>query len=142
LDRSLRRNLKRFPDDFAFQLSKEDLENWRSQIVTSNPSILSSKLTGRKYLRPLLIGGDRRNELVEEIVELGGGREVDGLRQVILWTVIANLIPLAIASLGLSAWVITEDEADGRHVFEEERVLIGPTQQISLGFDIRTDFYV
>jgi hypothetical protein len=38
LNQALRRNLERFPEDFAFQLSKDDLENWRSQIVTSNPS--------------------------------------------------------------------------------------------------------
>jgi ORF6N domain len=38
LNQALRRNLERFPEDFAFQLSTEDLENWRSQIVTSNPS--------------------------------------------------------------------------------------------------------
>jgi hypothetical protein len=38
LNQALRRNLERFPDDFAFQLSKDDLENWRSQIVTSNSS--------------------------------------------------------------------------------------------------------
>jgi hypothetical protein len=38
LNQALRRNLERFPEDFAFQLSKEDLENWRSQIVTTNPS--------------------------------------------------------------------------------------------------------
>ena len=36
LNQALRRNRERFPEDFAFQLSKEDLENWRSQIVTSN----------------------------------------------------------------------------------------------------------
>jgi hypothetical protein len=28
----------RFPHDFMFQLSGEELENWRSQIVTSNPA--------------------------------------------------------------------------------------------------------
>ena len=28
LSQALRRNLERFPEDFAFQLSKEDLENW------------------------------------------------------------------------------------------------------------------
>ena len=36
LNQAVRRNLKRFPDDFMFQLSKEELENWRSQIVTSD----------------------------------------------------------------------------------------------------------
>jgi ORF6N domain len=38
LNQAFRRNLERFPEDFAFQLSKNDLENWRSQIVTSNSS--------------------------------------------------------------------------------------------------------
>ena len=38
LNQAVRRNLERFPADFAFQLSKDELENWRSQIVTSNPS--------------------------------------------------------------------------------------------------------
>jgi hypothetical protein len=38
LNQALRRNLERFPEDFAFQLSKVELEKWRSQVVTSNPS--------------------------------------------------------------------------------------------------------
>jgi phage regulator Rha-like protein len=35
LNQALKRNLKRFPDDFAFQLSSEELECLMSQIVTS-----------------------------------------------------------------------------------------------------------
>jgi phage regulator Rha-like protein len=35
LNQALKRNFERFPEDFAFQLSKEELEKWRSQIVTS-----------------------------------------------------------------------------------------------------------
>ncbi len=37
LNQAVKRNLERFPEDFAFQLSKHELEHWRSQIVTSNP---------------------------------------------------------------------------------------------------------
>lgn len=44
----VRRNLQRFPDDFAFQLSAAELENWRSQIVTSNPAAKMS-LRRRPY---------------------------------------------------------------------------------------------
>src|SRR4051794_10568015 len=33
LNQTFKRNRGRFPEDFAFQLSKDDLENWRSQIV-------------------------------------------------------------------------------------------------------------
>jgi len=36
LNQAVRRNIERFPEDFMFQLSKEELENWRSQIVMSN----------------------------------------------------------------------------------------------------------
>jgi len=36
LKQAVRRNIKRFPDDFMFELSKEELTNWRSQFVTSN----------------------------------------------------------------------------------------------------------
>jgi hypothetical protein len=37
-NQAVRRNSERFPADFAFQLSKAELEDWRSQIVTSNPA--------------------------------------------------------------------------------------------------------
>ena len=36
LKRAVRRNIERFPDDFMFELTKEELENWRSQFGTSN----------------------------------------------------------------------------------------------------------
>lgn len=36
LVQAVKRNLGRFPADFMFQLSPEELENWRSQIVMSN----------------------------------------------------------------------------------------------------------
>ncbi len=33
---AVRRNINRFPEDFMFELSKDEFDNWRSQIVTSN----------------------------------------------------------------------------------------------------------
>lgn len=36
LNQAVKRNIRRFPADFMFQLSNEELEHWRSQIVTSN----------------------------------------------------------------------------------------------------------
>ena len=35
---AVKRNTERFPSDFMFQLSKQELTHWRSQFVTSNPS--------------------------------------------------------------------------------------------------------
>ena len=36
LNQAVKRNIKRFPSDFMFQLDKEELKNLRSQIVTSS----------------------------------------------------------------------------------------------------------
>jgi ORF6N domain len=38
LIQAVKRNIERFPPDFMFQLTREDLENWRSQIVMTNPA--------------------------------------------------------------------------------------------------------
>jgi hypothetical protein len=35
LNQTVKRNLKRFPDDFMFQMTKEEMEDWKSQIVIS-----------------------------------------------------------------------------------------------------------
>lgn len=39
LKRAVKRNMERFPEDFMFQLSKEDVEYWMSQFVMSNPKM-------------------------------------------------------------------------------------------------------
>jgi hypothetical protein len=36
LKQAVKRNIGRFPDDFMFELSSQELKNWRSQFVTSN----------------------------------------------------------------------------------------------------------
>ncbi|MBN1575491.1 MAG: ORF6N domain-containing protein [Chitinispirillaceae bacterium] len=43
LNQAVRRNIERFPDDFMFQLTKEEFDNLRSQTVTSSSG-------GRRYL--------------------------------------------------------------------------------------------
>ncbi len=41
LKQAVRRNISRFPDDFMFELSKEDLANLRSQMATFNSDEMS-----------------------------------------------------------------------------------------------------
>ena len=36
LKQAVRRNIRRFPEDFMFELTKDEFQNWRSQFVTSN----------------------------------------------------------------------------------------------------------
>jgi hypothetical protein len=36
LNQSVKRNIKRFPEDFMFQMTPEELKTWKSQIVISN----------------------------------------------------------------------------------------------------------
>ena len=45
LKQAVRRNINRFPQDFMFEMSKEEFANWRSQIVISN-----SDQIGLRYL--------------------------------------------------------------------------------------------
>lgn len=33
---AVRRNISRFPNDFMFEMTPKEMQNWRSQIVTSN----------------------------------------------------------------------------------------------------------
>jgi hypothetical protein len=42
LNQSVKRNLRRFPEDFMFELTKEEVHNWKSQFVTSNSSLVFS----------------------------------------------------------------------------------------------------
>ena len=53
LNRAVKRNLERFPEDFMFQLTKDEAENLRHQIGTSSsgsPSDVVSRWGGRRYL--------------------------------------------------------------------------------------------
>ena len=50
LKRQVRRNIKRFPEDFMFQMTKEELEIWRSQNVTSNSHVFSNFITLKKTI--------------------------------------------------------------------------------------------
>ena len=36
LNEQIKRNEKRFPEDFMFQLTEKELQDWKSQIATSN----------------------------------------------------------------------------------------------------------
>lgn len=44
LNEQVKRNIERFPDDFMFQLSTREFEDWKSQFATSN----SNKMGLRK----------------------------------------------------------------------------------------------
>ena len=41
LNQEVRRNLKRFPEDFMFQLTEKEFNNWKSQIVISKSERMS-----------------------------------------------------------------------------------------------------
>ena len=43
LNEQVKRNIERFPEDFMFQLSKAEFENWKSQIATSNSIIMGAR---------------------------------------------------------------------------------------------------
>ncbi len=45
LKQAVRRNIERFPEDFMFELSKEEFKHWRSQFVTSNGDKMGLRYT-------------------------------------------------------------------------------------------------
>lgn len=49
INKAIKRNIERFPEDFCFQLTYEEVENSRFQFGTLNKKINNGKVT-RKYL--------------------------------------------------------------------------------------------
>jgi len=50
LNENVKRNSKRFPENFCFQLNEKEYEGLRSQIATSNIEVNTSTKGGRRYL--------------------------------------------------------------------------------------------
>lgn len=44
LKEQVRRNIERFPEDFMFELTSEELKNWRSQFATSNQDVMGLRV--------------------------------------------------------------------------------------------------
>jgi hypothetical protein len=67
LNQAMRRNAPRFPEDFAFRLSRKEFDNMRSQIVTtsSEPSDMRSQIVtaspARSTMRSQIVTTSRRN---------------------------------------------------------------------------------
>jgi len=57
LNQSVKRNRKRFPDDFMFRLTAEEVTILRSQIVTSNPQDADDQLA-KLHSGPFALGID------------------------------------------------------------------------------------
>ena len=56
LNEQVKRNARRFPDNFMFQLTKEELEDWRSQIATSNVMLYGNNVNDNTSLKQSLKG--------------------------------------------------------------------------------------
>lgn len=44
LNQAVRRNIERFPEDFVFQLTQKEFENWKSQIVIPNSAKMGLRI--------------------------------------------------------------------------------------------------
>jgi len=51
LKEQVRRNIERFPEDFMFELTREELRNWRSQFATSNQDIMGLRTLSKDGFR-------------------------------------------------------------------------------------------
>jgi hypothetical protein len=75
LNRAVKRNLNRFPDDFMFRLSNEDWEDLKRQIGISSSPGFASASKGRNSSQSV-IGNKKRELMRSQIVtaDLHGGR--------------------------------------------------------------------
>ena len=72
INQTVKRNIQRFPEKFCFQLNEEELENLRSQFVTS--SLEKENYGGRRYLPYVfteqgiaMLSGLLRNEIAVQV---------------------------------------------------------------------------
>ena len=51
LNQAVKRNIKRFPKEFMIQLTKQELKDWKSQLVMSNKEIMEilKRLKGNSF---------------------------------------------------------------------------------------------
>ena len=70
LNQSVKRNIKRFPDDFMFQLTEDDWNTLRSQIVTAKATENKAK--------------ESQGQILDSLKESPIQKECDALKQVIL----------------------------------------------------------
>jgi len=52
LKQAVRRNIKRFPSDFMFELTKKEFEDWRSQFVTSKSDRIGLRYKPMVFTEP------------------------------------------------------------------------------------------
>src|SRR5882757_9813866 len=80
--------------------------------------------------------GDRLREPIEKLIELGGCVEIYGLCEVVLWTMVADLVPLTVAALRVSVGVIAEDEANGGYSNAQKGIMVSAAEQTALGLAV------
>jgi hypothetical protein len=86
LKRAVKRNLKRFPEDFMFELTKEELRNWRCQNGTSNFATMGLRIPPYAFTEHgiLMIASVLNNERAIQInIQLV--RIFNKLRKMIFW---------------------------------------------------------
>ena len=111
LNQAVKRNRERFPDRFMFQLTGEELVNWKSQIVTSNPS-LEQTIRWDK-LQPVHLPKQGEFTAVELFAGAGGlsiGLERAGIRAVIANEIMPDFAA-TLAANRLDAKAINEDSS-------------------------------
>lgn len=69
LNEQVKRNIERFPEDFMFQLTKEEFENWKSQFATSNSIIMGARKRSYAFTEQgvAMLSGILRSKIAIEV---------------------------------------------------------------------------
>ena len=134
LKQAVRRNIKRFPSDFMFELTKEEFENWRSQSVTSK----SDKM-GLRY-RPMAFT-DQGVAMLSSVLRTDGAIEVNIaiMRAFVKLRQMVSTHKKLEAKLTQLEHKIESHDENIETIFEAIRQLMTPPEKPrrKIGFDIR-----
>jgi len=137
LTEQMRRNLKRFPDDFAFQLTRQEFTNLKSQIATSSSHGGKRKLPWVFTEHGALMLGNVLNSSTAVEASIRVVRAFVKLREMVM-----SSTALAVKLSELERRLDGHDEAV-MHLFETIRQLLEPPadseQKREIGFHVSKD---
>jgi len=143
LNQAVKRNRDRFPCDFMFQLTPQELENWKSQIVTSKKELMGVRKLPYVFteMGVAMLSSVLKSETAVE-VNIQIIRIFSRIREVLLTH---NDVLLKLAELERT--ILNQDEKVNKHeeeiqmIFNALKQLLNQPQEPreKIGFKIRTD---
>lgn len=131
LNRAVKRNIDRFPNDFMFELTKDEMDNWKYQIGTSNSTLKQS------LRKPPLAFTEQGIAMLSSV--LNSDRAISINIQIIrIFTKLREMIDTYKELREKVEEMEKSNQTDFREIFRVLRLLLREenTQKRKIGFDV------